>query len=101
MPPNFGRAYTQQFETAYSDVARERKVPLVPFFFEGFAEPMRGECAHLALRCGGRGRERRDLDAVVAEKGEHRDTGQLDTARSNVLGAHLGNLGDVVLQSAR
>jgi len=38
MPPNYGPAYTRQFAAAYSDVARKRNVPLVPFFFEGFGE---------------------------------------------------------------
>lgn len=38
MPPNYGPAYTRQFENAFAEVARERRVPLVPFFFEGFAE---------------------------------------------------------------
>ena len=38
MPPNYGPAYTRAFAAAYTDVARQRKVPLVPFFFEGFAE---------------------------------------------------------------
>ena len=38
MPPNYGPAYTRQFEAVYGDVARQHKVPLVPFLFEGFAE---------------------------------------------------------------
>lgn len=38
MPPNYGPTYTRQFAAAYNDVARVRGVPLVPFFFEGFAE---------------------------------------------------------------
>jgi len=37
MPPNYGPAYVQRFATAYTDVAKSRSVPLVPFFFEGFA----------------------------------------------------------------
>ena len=38
LPPNYGPAYVQRFETTYADVARERKAALVPFLFEGFAE---------------------------------------------------------------
>jgi acyl-CoA thioesterase-1 len=38
LPPNYGPAYVQRFETTYGDVARERKAALVPFLFEGFAE---------------------------------------------------------------
>ena len=38
MPPNYGSAYTRAFEATYTEVARQRKVPLVPFLFEGFAE---------------------------------------------------------------
>ncbi len=38
MPPNYGPAYTRQFEAAYADVARAHKVPLVPFLFDGFGE---------------------------------------------------------------
>lgn len=38
MPPNYGPAYTRSFENAYAEIARAHRVPLVPFFFEGFAE---------------------------------------------------------------
>lgn len=38
LPPNYGASYTRQFESAFQDVARAQKVPLVPFLFEGFAE---------------------------------------------------------------
>jgi acyl-CoA thioesterase I len=38
MPPNYGAAYVRRFEATFADVARARKVPLVPFLFEGFAE---------------------------------------------------------------
>jgi acyl-CoA thioesterase-1 len=41
LPPNYGRAYVQRFSALYQDVARERKVALVPFVFEGFAEDLR------------------------------------------------------------
>ena len=37
LPPNYGAAYVQRFADAYTSVASARKVPLVPFFFEGFA----------------------------------------------------------------
>jgi acyl-CoA thioesterase-1 len=38
LPPNYGAAYTEKFRKVYGEVAAGRKVPLVPFLFEGFAE---------------------------------------------------------------
>lgn len=38
LPPNYGAAYTEKFRKVYGEVAANRKVPLVPFLFEGFAE---------------------------------------------------------------
>ena len=38
LPPNYGPAYTQKFQQTYAEVARAKKVPLVPFLFEGFAD---------------------------------------------------------------
>ncbi|MCK0512686.1 arylesterase [Aromatoleum buckelii] len=38
MPPNYGPPYRQRFEQTFADVAREHKVPLVPFLLDGFAE---------------------------------------------------------------
>jgi acyl-CoA thioesterase-1 len=38
MPPNFGADYTSAFEQVFTDVAREQKVPLVPFMLEGFGD---------------------------------------------------------------
>jgi acyl-CoA thioesterase-1 len=38
VPPNYGSAYVRKFDALYADVAKTRKAPLVPFFFEGFAE---------------------------------------------------------------
>ncbi len=38
MPPNYGEDYNRAFEAAYTELAREHKAGLVPFFFEGFAE---------------------------------------------------------------
>ncbi|MEM7193690.1 MAG: GDSL-type esterase/lipase family protein, partial [Pseudomonadota bacterium] len=35
MPPNYGVAYTQGFERAYSAVASSAGVPLLPFFIDG------------------------------------------------------------------
>jgi acyl-CoA thioesterase-1 len=40
VPPNYGEAYAQAFERAFGEVARARKVALLPFLFEGFAEKM-------------------------------------------------------------
>ena len=38
LPPNYGNAYTSRFEAIFHDVARKAGVPLVPFFFDGFAD---------------------------------------------------------------
>jgi acyl-CoA thioesterase-1 len=38
MPPNYGPKYTTEFEGAYAELARQHKVALLPFPFEGFAE---------------------------------------------------------------
>jgi acyl-CoA thioesterase-1 len=36
-PPNLGRKYGEAFQQVYSDVAREYRVPLYPFFLDGAA----------------------------------------------------------------
>jgi len=38
VPPNYGPSYTRQFEAVFAEVARSQGAPLVPFFFEGFAD---------------------------------------------------------------
>jgi acyl-CoA thioesterase-1 len=38
LPPNYGSAYVKRFSALYEDLARTRKVALVPFVFAGFAE---------------------------------------------------------------
>jgi acyl-CoA thioesterase-1 len=37
IPPNYGAAYTRDFQALYGELAREYKVPLVPFFLEDIA----------------------------------------------------------------
>jgi acyl-CoA thioesterase-1 len=37
IPPNYGAAYARSVEAMYVALAREAKVPLVPFILEGFA----------------------------------------------------------------
>jgi acyl-CoA thioesterase-1 len=37
IPPNYGPTYTGGFEQVYPDLARMRRVPLVPFLLEGIA----------------------------------------------------------------
>jgi acyl-CoA thioesterase I len=37
IPPNYGPQYTQAFGDIYSRLAKEKKVPLLPFLLEGFA----------------------------------------------------------------
>ncbi|MBS0609899.1 MAG: arylesterase [Proteobacteria bacterium] len=38
MPPNYGADYGRRFAAMYESVARERKVPLVPFLLHGVAD---------------------------------------------------------------
>lgn len=38
IPPNYGKAYTQEFQEVFSRVARSRKLPLVPFLLDGFSD---------------------------------------------------------------
>ena len=38
LPPNYGPAYTRDFETLYMAVSNAHKVPLVPYFFDGVGE---------------------------------------------------------------
>jgi acyl-CoA thioesterase-1 len=38
LPPNYGAAYAEKFQQLYVDISKKKKVPLVPFFFEGFGE---------------------------------------------------------------
>lgn len=38
LPPNYGPAYSRQFETAFADLASSHKIPLVPFLLDGFAD---------------------------------------------------------------
>lgn len=37
IPPNYGKAYTARFEAVFKELAREEKVPLIPFLLEGVA----------------------------------------------------------------
>jgi acyl-CoA thioesterase-1 len=37
IPPNYGPAYTQTFHELYGDLARQHRLPLVPFFLDGIA----------------------------------------------------------------
>jgi len=38
LPPNYGPAYTREFDALYAAIAAARKVPLLPYFFDGFGE---------------------------------------------------------------
>lgn len=38
MPPNYGARYAEQFKQLYVDLARQTRVPLVPFFLKGIAD---------------------------------------------------------------
>ncbi|MBL8434432.1 MAG: arylesterase [Zoogloea sp.] len=38
MPPNYGPDYTASFEATFRDLAKTRRVRLVPFMMEGFAD---------------------------------------------------------------
>ena len=38
IPPNYGQQYTRKFQDAFAQVARDERVPLVPFLLDGFAD---------------------------------------------------------------
>ncbi len=38
IPPNYGTAYAERFQASFGDIAKSRRVPLVPFLLEGFAD---------------------------------------------------------------
>lgn len=40
VPPNYGRDYSEKFFGTIADLARELRVPLVPFLLAGFAEAL-------------------------------------------------------------
>jgi len=38
IPPNYGPQYTEKFSATFRDIAKTKRVPLVPFLLEGFAD---------------------------------------------------------------
>ena len=38
IPPNYGPQYTEKFSATFRDVAKAKRVPLVPFLLDGFAD---------------------------------------------------------------
>ncbi|MGH8711701.1 MAG: arylesterase, partial [Burkholderiales bacterium] len=36
LPPNYGTAYTQKFQSIYPELAKRYRLPLTPFMLEGF-----------------------------------------------------------------
>jgi len=38
MAPNYGPSYTQAFDRAFAELAKQHRTALVPFLFEGFAD---------------------------------------------------------------
>lgn len=38
IPPNYGPSYSQRFAQVFEEVAKAKRLPLVPFMLEGFAE---------------------------------------------------------------
>lgn len=38
IPPNYGPQYTEKFQATFGELAKKRRLPLVPFLLEGFAE---------------------------------------------------------------
>jgi acyl-CoA thioesterase I len=41
IPPNFGKAYAEQFSDVFVKVARSEKVKLLPFFLDGIADDLK------------------------------------------------------------
>ena len=40
VPPNYGPAYARTFDAVFTDVAKARRAPVVPYVFEGFGEDL-------------------------------------------------------------
>ncbi len=38
IPPNYGQSYTEKFQATFREVAKAKRIPLVPFLLEGFAD---------------------------------------------------------------
>jgi len=38
LPPNYGTKYVRDFDGLFAEVAKAQRIPLVPFFFDGFGE---------------------------------------------------------------
>lgn len=38
LPPNYGPAYTQKFQSIYPELAKHQRVALMPFMLEGFSD---------------------------------------------------------------
>ncbi len=57
LPPNYGVRYTEAFAKVYSDLADQKKVPLVPFFLQGIGgnpELMQADGIHPAVAAQGK-----------------------------------------------
>jgi acyl-CoA thioesterase I len=57
LPPNYGVRYTEAFAKVYSDLAVEKKIPLVPFFLQGIGgnpELMQADGIHPAVAAQGK-----------------------------------------------
>ena len=53
MPPNYGPQFTEKFQAVYADLARDKKVALLPFLLDGIAltpELMQGDDIHPNLQ---------------------------------------------------
>ena len=40
VPPNYGPAYARTFDALFTDVAKTRRAPVVPYVFEGFGDDL-------------------------------------------------------------
>lgn len=38
IPPNYGRSYTEKFHATFNDVAKKKRISLIPFLLDGFAD---------------------------------------------------------------
>ena len=57
LPPNYGPRYTNAFAEVYGSLAKEKAVPLVPFFLEGIGghpELMQADGLHPAVGAQGK-----------------------------------------------
>ena len=92
--PNYGPAYTREFDALFGDVAKASDAALVPFFFAGFAETRRVVPARSHPSDGGRATQasRQCVAGAVAAASRRRDEDRRAAGARTGLRATTGRL---------